>query len=151
MISEYMNRYLSGWAVSPAGLLYNIPIFIVFFIVMWELLIPIKWDRKVILKISPYLAIWTFILILLYFRVVQKSIPISGHITSLTLMIGQGIMRKYPTWLMSLVIFVFFEAVYFNFWLFPSAKGGIYGLITGSALAFILFIMNHRIEKYFED
>ncbi len=151
MVSSLVDILFRGWSVSPAGLVYNIPIFIVFTLVMWELLTSLKWDRKVLLGISPYLIIWVLIFILLYFRVIQKSIPISGHITSLTLMISQGVLRKYPTWLMGIVALVFLEAIYFNFWLFPSAKTGIYGLVTGSTLAFILVIMNHHIEKHFED
>ncbi len=50
MVSDLVNFYLKGWTVSPAGLLYNIPIFIVFLIVMLELLIPIKCDRIRIIK-----------------------------------------------------------------------------------------------------
>ena len=141
-------RHQSGWVPSIRGLWYNIPISFVFIILLCDLLFD-SVKRPVLNSLTsnwPYFLVWIAGFLQLYFRLVEKSINVSGHMTWLTLLFAHSIFRSLPVTFVLFVAAVWLHAAYFNFFLFTSASSGLNGTLFGIFLSFVLFLFL-RIEQ----
>lgn len=121
--------------VGPVMLAYNLPITWLFCIMGAELLLA---TRKEGLKLWPFGVIWFAGLVLLYFRLIAKTLDVSGHMTWLSIMVVHSLLRRFPKWFTVVVVCFYIEAAVLNFGLFGSKSSAPAGMAVGAVMALLL-------------
>ncbi len=140
-----------GLETSLQGLFYNIPFSYIFCILSLELLLssltpPIRRNIQANLSFG---IIWLLGFAQLYFRLVEGSINISGHMTWLSIMVTQCYLKGCSPGLKLAAIVVWLQAAYYNFYLFPSSAGGLNGVVLGIVLSALLVVLHKVFEARF--
>lgn len=138
-----------GYVTSELGLWYNVPITTIFIITGLELVFSTAdhWRRGQFHENFNYWLIWTLGFCQLYLRLITESINVSGHMTWLTLLVTQAILRKFPKWFIAVVVLAWLDAAYFNFYLFVSSSSGINGVVLGMVLSGLLILLERVFKK----
>ena len=123
------------------GLLYNLPIAFLFLVLAAQLLI-----RAVRLGPSHFvkshagiLIVWALGGLVLYLRLISKSLEVSGHLAWLPVLTAQAWTLGLPAWLIGIGAAATLSAAYLKFVVFQGPSGGP-GLIVGLLLATALVV-----------
>lgn len=138
-----------GWSNKPSGLFYNIPIFIPFLILAWQMIFSAHANgfKKSIQSNQSFVLIWIIGFILLYLRLGLQIIEISGHMTWVVLMLTHSYIKRLPWEFIAFVVLIALHAGYYNFFVFSSKISGLNGILMGSLLSLILFGLEYFREK----
>ena len=131
-----LTRSSQEWATSLLGYTYNIPVSFLFSVLAFELLFSLR-SAPLHLNLA-YLLVWMIGLVQLLLRLGFQVVPISGHLSWLTMMLVHSWRRRLPYWFSGLVGLVLVQACYFNFVLFSQRVSGRNGLLFGLVLILLL-------------
>jgi hypothetical protein len=133
----------SGQSDPLRSLAYNCPISLPFLILCWDIALAAAQESRRVFarRYGPVLAIWACGFVVLYLRLMAKSINVSGHMTWVTLMATQALVLRLPPAFLVLTVAVLAEAAWFNFVLM-SGRSGLGGLIVGCLLSALLVLLS---------
>ena len=145
LVWSFVLLAANAWGIeclaTPQSLIYNLPISFLFATLAVELFLstmPFGWDT--FKPQIPFVVIWAVGLIQLYLRLVEHSIPASGHMTWIPLLLTQIRLRRLPVWFMGIAAAVLVQVAWFNFYELPTVFAGRNGLLLGAALSLALWI-----------
>ena len=137
----YVNELLaSGRPDMGLALAYNLPVFFLFLVVASALAIRLGrlGPSRFVRTHFAALLIWGIGLLVLYLRLVAKTVEISGHLAWLPLLTVQTWVLGLPSWVGAVGVAATLSAAYLKFAVFqgPSgAPGLMVGLVLAGALA----------------
>ncbi len=82
---------------------------------------------------APVLVVWTLGFVVLYFRLITKSVDVSGHMTWALIMAGQCHAYRLPGWFSALVWAVCLQVVLLKFFVLGGVSGPV-GIVVGGVL-----------------
>ena len=130
----------SGRQDAGLALAYNLPVFFLFLVVASAFAIRLGrlGPRRFVQSHFPALAVWSIGLVVLYLRLVAKTVEISGHLAWLPLLTVQTWVLGLPSWVGAVGVAATLSAAYLKFAVFqgPSGAPGLaIGLLLAGALA----------------
>lgn len=123
------------------GLLYNLPIAFLFLVLATHLVIgavrlgPLRFGKGH----AGILLVWALGGLVLYLRLISKSLEVSGHLAWLPLLTAQAWTLGLPVWLIGFGAAATLSAAYLKFVVFQGPSGGP-GLVVGLLLATVLVV-----------
>jgi hypothetical protein len=145
-IGAYLGaRVLRGRPDAPTALLYNAPIAFVFLVLLAHLGVEayrLGFTRFIRVRLWT-LLVWLAGAVVLYFRLVAKSLEVSGHMAWLPLLTVQSMVSGFPVWFSTFAGFATITALYMKLAMFRGPSG-LPGLVVGLMLAFALVVAARR-------
>lgn len=139
-----VSAYVAGLAQRGredvvTGLLYNGPIAFVFLSLAAEgVLYAFEvGPRRALRERATIAALWVAGAIVLYLRLVSRSVEISGHMAWLPLLTAQAFVLAFPRWFTAFGVAALVSAVWLKFAMF-GGPSGTPGLVIGVMLAAVL-------------
>lgn len=137
--------FLTGRPDAATALLYNGPIALVFLVHAAHLAVQ---THRLGFSAFAKARLWTLITWLvggsvLYFRLVAKSLEVSGHMAWLPLLTAQSVLSGFPPWFSILAALGTVAAFYMKIALFRGPSG-VPGLVVGVILALALVLASLR-------
>lgn len=136
---------LRGRPDAPTVLLYNGPIAFVFLVLAAHFVVqmyPVGCTSFARARLWT-LLIWFAGLVVLYLRLVAKSLEVSGHLAWLPLLTTQSVLSGFPPWFSVLAGLAGFGALYMKVALFRGPSG-VPGAVVGLMLALALVLVSRR-------
>jgi hypothetical protein len=130
---------VKGRADIGRALLYNLPIALLFLVHVAHLVIKVfrMGPSAFLRRYAGILAVWTTGGVILYLRLISKSLEVSGHLAWLPLLTLQAWMEGLSVWLTALGVAATLSAAYLKFVVFQGPSG-VPGLLVGLLLALAL-------------
>ena len=127
------------------ALAWNGPISLVFLVLAWDAVLGafVLPFRAFLRTYGAVMLVWSVGFLLLYLRLVLKSVDISGHMAWCVVMLTQTIVLGMPRWFTVVAALVLFEVAYFKFAIL-GGPSGTSGLVVGLGLATLLAVLSRR-------
>ena len=121
------------------ALLYNAPIAFLFLVLAAEATLRVfaVGPRRALAERSAIAMVWLLGAIILYLRLVSRSVEISGHMVWLPLLVAHAFVLGFPRWFMAIAVLAFVVAAWLKFAVFRGPSGAP-GLIIGAVLSLAL-------------
>ena len=144
VISVYWAALMArGRSDLAIALLYNAPVAFLFLVLLAHMAI-----RALRLGVTSFLRlfggtllIWVVGAIILYLRLVSKSLEVSGHLAWLPLLTVQSWLHGFPSWVVALGVLSIASALYLKLAVFQGPSG-IPGLVAGVLLAGTMVLLD---------
>ena len=139
---------LKGRGDVGRALLYNAPIAFLFLVILASLAIrAIRLGPSACLRAHVWaIVIWAAGFIVLYLRLVSKTLEVSGHLAWLPLLTAQAWMLGFPAWVVGVGIAATASTAYLKFAVFQGPSGGP-GILVGLVLMTALLVIGARGEE----
>lgn len=144
--------FLTGRTDVVRALAYNAPIAFLFLVIVARLAIEsVRLDPGPFIRANTgAFAVWAIGFVVLYLRLVSKTLEVSGHMVWLPLLTAHAWVLGLPMWVLGVGIAATLSTAYLKFAVFQGPSGGP-GLLVGLVLMMALLVTGAKDGRAVEE